>query len=160
MKSLGWFSKFTTNKILLLIIPFCIFLLLFFTKYITFSQEKQKRLISIVSERKLIVEVADTETEIMTGLMHRKELPWNEGMLFVFPKPENVGFWMKDTTIPLSIAFIDENGVITEILDLKPKDTTLKTSKKKVLYALEVNQGWFKKNGIEIGDVVKELKTK
>lgn len=141
-----------------LFVASCVVLIVFIAKTSIFSQqEKQKKSISIITEHKLTVEIADTEEKRVTGLMNRKELSWNEGMLFIFDKPDNVDFWMKDTIIPLSIAFIDENGIVTEILDLKPKDLTLRTSKKKVLYAIEVNQGWFQKNCIEVGDVVKGL---
>lgn len=147
--------KFILDKIFLIL--FSILILLFppIIKIVS-SQEKEKIDISI-NGHKLTVEVADTIAKRATGLMFRNELKWNQGMLFVFPFSQYVSFWMKGTKISLSIAFIDEKGFITEILDLKPQDLTKKSSKTKIKYALEVNQGWFKKNKIKTGDTVQGL---
>lgn len=149
--------RFIKEKIVLTLLSFCVFLFPPFVKLIIASEENQKIIISI-KQYKLTVEVADTNIKRTLGLMYRKELAEDEGILFVFKKPANVSFWMKNTFIPLSIAFIDEKGVIVEITDLKPNDLTNKTSRKKVLFALEVNQGWFKKRGIKTGDKIMELK--
>ncbi len=87
--------------------------------------------------------------------MYRKSLAENSGMLFYFDKPQPVGFWMKNTLIPLSIAYLDEKGEILEIYPLTPLDETPTTSRSyRVKYALEMNQGWFKKNGVKPGDRV------
>ncbi|MFH1824116.1 MAG: DUF192 domain-containing protein [Candidatus Firestonebacteria bacterium] len=147
--------RFVLDKIFLIL--FSILILLFppIVRIVS-SQEKEKINISI-NEHKLTVEIADTIAKRAIGLMFKSELKWDEGMLFVFSTSQYVSFWMKDTKISLSLAFIDEKGVITEILDLKPYDLSKRTSKTKIKYALEVNQGWFKKKKIKIGDTVKGL---
>jgi uncharacterized membrane protein (UPF0127 family) len=100
----------------------------------------------------LQVEIADSEPLRMKGLMDRKKLPWDRGMLFVFEKPAHQNFWMKNTYIPLSIAYISSSGVINEIYDMKPLDTSVTyPSTRPARYALEVNQGWFEKNNITRG---------
>lgn len=144
------------KKIIFVAVVLCIVVFPPVVKYILSFSENQKITIKI-KECKLIVEVADTDLTRSTGLMFRKELGKDKGMLFVFGTERNVSFWMKNTSIPLSIAFIDKNGIITEILDLKPNDLTSKKSKKKVKYALEVNQGYFKKNNIKAGDKINGL---
>lgn len=100
----------------------------------------------------LQAEIADTEPLRRKGLMHRKELPGDRGMLFVFEKPAHQNFWMKNTSIPLSIAYISASGVINEIYDMKPLDTSVTyPSARPARYALEVNRGWFEKNNITRG---------
>ncbi len=89
------------------------------------------------------------------GLSHRTSLPANRGMLFVYAEPEILTFWMKDTHIPLSIAFIDADNRIVSIQKMNPYPiTTVYASPIPALYALEVNQGWFEEKGIGVGDVV------
>ncbi|UCD79542.1 MAG: DUF192 domain-containing protein, partial [Desulfobacterales bacterium] len=107
----------------------------------------------------LTVELAATPTARACGLAHRNELPPTHGMLFIFPDVRPATFWMKDTRIPLSIAFVDESGKIINIRNMAPMQTDVQYhSAGPAKYALEVNQGWFKKNGIEAGDhVVMEL---
>ena len=83
------------------------------------------------------------------------KLPENEGMLFVYRREEVLSFWMKNTSIPLSIAFIDKKGVITEIRDMEPMGMDSVRAAKPAQYALEVNRGWFTKNGIKVGAKVK-----
>jgi uncharacterized membrane protein (UPF0127 family) len=87
--------------------------------------------------------------------MHRERLPDGEGMLFVFDRDQQLSLWMKDTTIPLSIAFIASDGRITEIKDMYPLDQSTVRSSRSVRYALEVPQGWFGRAGVQTGDVVK-----
>jgi uncharacterized membrane protein (UPF0127 family) len=100
----------------------------------------------------LQVEIADTEPLRMKGLMDRKKMSWDRGMLFVFEKPARQNFWMKNTYIPLSIAYISASGVINEIYDMKPLDTSVTyPSARPARYALEVNRGWFEKNKITRG---------
>lgn len=103
----------------------------------------------------LTTELATTPTARACGLSHRNELPKNHGMLFIYPDLRPRSFWMKDTKIPLSIAFLDDSGQIFSIQDMTPMQTD-KTypSSRPAGYALEVNQGWFSKNGIDVGDVV------
>ena len=103
----------------------------------------------------LTVEIADESLERQAGMMHRTTMPKNEGMLFVFPYPHQSGFWMKNTTVPLSIAYIDPASRVIEIYDLHPGDEEAVESRSaRVQYALEVNQGWFAKNGIQPGTVL------
>jgi hypothetical protein len=99
----------------------------------------------------LNAEIADTAELRETGLMNRKYLPVNNGMLFVFESERVLNFWMKNTHVPLSIAFADTNGIIIQISDMKPLDLSLTSSKLPARYALEVNQGWFKHNNIARG---------
>lgn len=100
------------------------------------------------------VEIASTEQEREKGLMGRTTLAEDHGMLFVFGREQPLDFWMKDTLIPLSIAFIDSSGRIVDIQDMQPLDETLHRSAEPARYALEVNQGFFSDNGIEVGNKV------
>jgi len=102
----------------------------------------------------ITVEIARTEEERSQGLMHRKKLPDGEGMIFVFDRDQQLSFWMKNTVIPLSIAFIASNGRIIEIRDMRPLDLSAIQSSRSVRYALEAPQGWFDRAGIKPGDVV------
>ncbi|HIL97571.1 MAG TPA: DUF192 domain-containing protein [Pseudomonadales bacterium] len=97
------------------------------------------------------VEVADTYEARQLGLMHRHSLPANSGMLFVFSECEPRQFWMKDTHIPLSIAYADELGTILNIEDMQPLNLQQTPSAGAAQYALEMNRGWFEENGIGIG---------
>src|SRR5919202_3654913 len=98
------------------------------------------------------VEIADTPAEQETGLMGRSALAPNAGMLFVFGQDQPLSFWMKDTLIPLSIAFMDSQGRIVDIQDMQPLDQTPHDSAAPAKYALEVNQGFFAAQGIQVGD--------
>ena len=111
-----------------------------------------------IKGHKLTAEVAATEPQRATGLMYRRMLPENRGMLFVFPYAAPQNFWMMNTYVPLSIAFIDENGTIVNIADMKPLTTDSHASAKPARYALEMNQGWFAKRGITAGAKVEGLK--
>ena len=104
------------------------------------------------------VEVADTSEKRERGLMFRESLPEDGGMLFVYSYPQKLSFWMKNTKIPLAIAYITSEYKITDILQMKPYDTeTRYISSKEVKYALEMNAGWFNKNGIKTGDKIKKI---
>jgi uncharacterized protein len=107
-------------------------------------------------EVRVRVEVADDPAEQAKGLMDRTTLGENRGMLFVFPDEEVRAFWMKDTLIPLSIAFIDSQRRIIDIQDMKPLDDEPPhyVSAEPAQYALEVNQGFFEKRGVKVGDRV------
>ncbi len=110
----------------------------------------------VINAHILTVEVADTDKKRRKGLMGRSFLEQDAGMLFVFETPQIVSFWMKNTSIPLSIAFINEDYEIIQIEDMLPYDVVnIHKSKTNVRYALEVNQGWFDKNNIKIGDKIK-----
>ncbi|MCF6158179.1 MAG: DUF192 domain-containing protein [wastewater metagenome] len=103
----------------------------------------------------LEVELAITPEEHTRGLMHRTTLKNNEGMLFIFPKETVLSFWMKNTSIPLSIAFIKADGRIIQIESMKPYSLDTHISKEKVMYALEMKDGWFKTHNVGEGDRVK-----
>ena len=101
------------------------------------------------------VELANTPEKRQQGLMNRTSLDDEKGMLFIFEKEKYLYFWMKNTGIPLSIAYISSSGQIIDILDLEPYSLKLVQSSKPALYALEVNRGFFMKKGIKVGDTVK-----
>jgi len=104
--------------------------------------------------KSLFVEVADTDPKRSYGLMDRRQLPENQGMVFRFPTARRLTFWMKNTYIPLDIAFIDDYGRITQIEEMFPLSTRAIVSQKRCRYALEVNRGWFLDNDIGVGDVI------
>jgi len=83
--------------------------------------------------------------------MFRKEMPQQEGMLFVFEEPSLQCFWMKNTLLPLTAAFVADDGTIVNLADMKPQTTNSHCSTKPVRYVLEMNQGWFAKKGIKAG---------
>jgi len=96
-------------------------------------------------------EVAQTDEQRAIGLMHRPSMPTNAGMLFIFEQLQPQCFWMKNTLLPLSIAFIADDGSIVNIAEMKPQTLDSHCSDKPVRYALEMNQGWFAKRGIKPG---------
>lgn len=100
------------------------------------------------------LEIAGTPEERSRGLSRRPSLPEDAGMLFIFPGDEQVPFWMKDTLIPLSIAFIAADGRIVDIQDMQPLTEDLHRPSRPYRYALEVNQGFFKRSGVAVGDRV------
>jgi uncharacterized membrane protein (UPF0127 family) len=107
----------------------------------------------LVKGHGLIVEVAGTPADRQCGLSQRKSLPEGRGMLFVFPTSKPLSFWMKDTYVPLSIAFLDEKGIIVGIEKMEPLQVTKRyRSPCPARYALEVQQGWFEIHGVHVGD--------
>ena len=117
----------------------------------------ETRVISIASSQgpvTVLVELAKTETERNTGLMYRTSLEDGKGMFFIFENDEVRSFWMKNTLIPLSIAYISFDGAILDIRDMYPKNTNPVHSSRSARYALEVPQGWFSRVGIKAGDKV------
>ena len=105
---------------------------------------------------RLWVEVAGDEAVRSQGLMFRRQMPQDEGMLFVFEYPQPLSFWMKNTYLPLDIAFVARDGSILNILRMKPLDEGPRyLSQGPALYAIEANAGWFQKNGIKPGDRVR-----
>jgi len=96
-------------------------------------------------------EVAQSPAERSIGLMHRREMPANHGMLFAFERPGVQCFWMKNTLLPLSIAFLADDGTVVNVADMQPQTTESHCSLAPVRYALEMNQGWFAKRGIGRG---------
>lgn len=96
-------------------------------------------------------QVATRFHERQTGLMHRQSMPQHEGMLFVFEQPGVQCFWMKNTLIPLTAAFVADDGRIVNLADMQPRDETSHCSAEPVRYVLEMNQGWFKAKNIQAG---------
>lgn len=110
-----------------------------------------------VKDRRVDVEVADDESERALGLMYRDRLGEDAGMLFVYPSAQERSFWMKDTRIPLTIAYLDADGRIVHLADMKPLDTSPVPSGKPAKYALEMNKGWFARHDVKVGDTVGNL---
>ena len=96
-------------------------------------------------------EVADSTGSRMQGLMYRESLPTNAGMVFVFDETAQHCMWMKNTLVPLSVAFIDEAGAITNIADMQPRSEESHCATRPARYALEMNKGWFAQRGIKPG---------
>ena len=99
----------------------------------------------------LQVQVAATPEQQATGLMFRTDMPAHEGMLFVFPTASQQCFWMKNTLIPLTAAFVADDGTIINLEDMQPQTTQSHCSSKPVRFVLEMNQGWFVKKGLKAG---------
>ena len=99
-------------------------------------------------------QVAQTPKEREIGLMHRKNMPAHEGMLFVYEQPGLQCFWMKNTLLPLSTAFLADDGTIVNLADMQPQTLDSHCSSKPVRYVLEMNQGWFAKKGLKAGAVL------
>lgn len=96
-------------------------------------------------------QVALTPEQRQIGLMFRKEMPQHEGMIFVFEQPTQQCFWMKNTLLPLTAAFVADDGTIVNLADMKPQTTDAHCSTQPVRYVLEMNKGWFAKKGIKAG---------
>ena len=119
-----------------------------------FAQEAQTNLprVKLMAGMHIIdAQVATTEDERMTGLMFRREMPQQEGMLFVFAYPAQQCFWMKNTLLPLSVAFVADDGTIVNIDEMKPQTLDSHCSAAPVRYVLEMNKGWFSRKGIKAG---------
>ena len=97
------------------------------------------------------VQLAQDFEQRQIGLMWRKEMPQNEGMLFVFDQPAVQCFWMRNTLLPLTAAFVTDDGSIVNLADMKPMNDDSHCSKKPVRFVLEMNQGWFAKRNIQAG---------
>lgn len=99
----------------------------------------------------LDVQLALTPEQRQIGLMWRKDMPQHEGMLFVFEQPASQCFWMRNTLLPLTAAFVDDDGTIVNLADMKPQNDDTHCSMKPVRFVLEMNQGWFAKRNIKAG---------
>ena len=109
----------------------------------------------VVGKTPLRVEVVDTLEQQERGLMFRQSMPENEGMLFVYKEPQEMSFWMRNTFIPLDIAFVGADGIILNIHQARPLDeSVLYRSAGSARYVIETNQGWFSRHGIRPGDKV------
>jgi len=102
-------------------------------------------------------EIASNEAQREQGLMFRKQLAPNEGMVFVFDAPAGVCMWMKNTLIPLSVAFLDQKGAIINIEEMKAQTLDSHCAEKAAFYALEMSQGWFKQRNLKPGTVIEGL---
>ena len=107
-----------------------------------------------VGPAQVVAELARTEVELERGLMFRSSLPDGAGMLFIFSKDDRLAFWMKNTELPLSIAYISTDGTIRQISDMEPESLATVQSERSVRYALEVPRGWFDRAGVKVGDKV------
>jgi uncharacterized protein len=110
-----------------------------------------------INKSKLKAEVVADNNTRSIGLMNRFSLQPDHGMIFVFARSQPLAFWMKNTFIPLSIAYIDSAGSIVSIVDMKPHDESTHPSGSPAMFALEMKQGWFKERGITVGDKVEGL---
>lgn len=110
-----------------------------------------------IGKYKIDAEIADTLQTRQLGLMYRKSLCADCGMLFIFAKAEMLNFWMKNTPIPLSIAFIAADGSILNIDEMQPNTINIHGSRSEALYALEMNSNWFTQNGIKPGEKIQGL---
>jgi uncharacterized membrane protein (UPF0127 family) len=108
-----------------------------------------------IHDKEIWVEVAQTPEERSYGLKGRKHLGKDEGMLFIFETEDYHAFWMKDTLLPLSIAFISKDGWIVWMTDMKPLTLDSHVPPRPILYALEMNKGWFSSHGVKVGDIVR-----
>lgn len=121
-------------------------------------QPKLQTVTLTVSGKSLEAEVADDPEEMEAGMMFRTEMPKGTAMVFVLGAPRQAGFWMRNTLVPLSVAYLNATGMILEIYDLEPKNETPVVSKfETIAYAIEVPQGWFGRNGILPGAMVRGL---
>jgi hypothetical protein len=110
-----------------------------------------------INGRAVTAELAITHAEQERGLMYRKALPVDHGMLFVFEVPDRYSMWMENTTLPLAVAFIGSDGTILNIEEMQPLTRDHHTAAGDAWYALEMNAGWFARNGIKPGDRVRGL---
>lgn len=101
------------------------------------------------------VEVAHTDANRQLGLMNRREMPAHNGMVFVFPQDARHCMWMRNTFIPLSVAFLDEQGRILNIADMQPQTEDSHCASAPARFALEMNQGWFRERGLKPGDAIR-----
>jgi uncharacterized membrane protein (UPF0127 family) len=119
-------------------------------------QPKLRTLKLWLGPEEMNAEIAMSNHEITNGMMFRTHMEENEGMLFIFNGPHQASFWMKNTLLPLSCAYIDLDGVILEEHDMKPKDETpITASTARVQYVLEVKQGWFERHNIKVGTQIR-----
>jgi uncharacterized membrane protein (UPF0127 family) len=111
-----------------------------------------------IKKHEIRAEVANTEQGRLRGLMFRDKLAENSGMIFSYPRVQPTAMWMKNTRIALSVAFIDANGRILNIAEMQPFSEQAHASAGAAAFALEMNGGWFRKQGIKAGDLVEGLK--
>lgn len=129
------------------------------TNLTLYSDKPLPRLPSIklwLGKHEINAEIAATARELATGMMHRKEMDESEGMLFILPLPQQAAFYMRNTYVPLSVAYIDTDGAILEIHDLHPlNEEPVPSKSNRIQFVLEVKQGWFDRNDVRIGSVIR-----
>jgi uncharacterized membrane protein (UPF0127 family) len=134
--------------------PFVAFALCSFAGFAV-AQQAQLRTVELRAGMfRIEAEVAATEAARETGLMNRRTMAQHQGMLFVFETSQEYCFWMKNTLLPLSIAFMDETGKVVNTAEMQPMSEANHCAAKPVRYALEMNQGWFSAKGIKAGSVI------
>lgn len=121
------------------------------TAFAQSPQTNLPRTVLSVGIHQIQVQVARSQEQHATGLMFRTEMPQQEGMLFEFSSPSQQCFWMKNTFIPLTAAFVSDDGTIVNLEDMQAQTTASHCSTKPVRFVLEVNQGWFAKRGLKAG---------
>ncbi len=130
-------------------------LIFIFIAYLTSTHADSLRLLDLeIRGVEISAEIAATPATRAQGLMYRKQLAKNQGMLFIFPEPDYYGMWMLNTYIPLSVAFLDKQGVILNIADMAPLTKESHGAVAPAKFALEMNLGWFKAHNIKAGDQV------
>lgn len=125
---------------------------------VAFAQPPLPTVTLQIGIRQVTAELADTPSRMRDGLMFRTRLAENSGMLFLLGPPADMYcFWMKDTVLPLSIAFIDAGGHITSIQSMQPQSLEAHCAPSLVMSALEMDQGWFARAGVQVGDIVRGI---
>jgi hypothetical protein len=137
----------TMNRIALSLWLVC----LSFSVWAQQAQTQLPRVILQAGMFQIEAQVASTPAQREIGLMFRQDMATHEGMLFVFEQPQKQCFWMKNTLLPLTAAFVEEDGTIVNLADMKPQSTESHCSDKPVRFVLEMNQGWFAKRGLKKG---------
>lgn len=132
-------------------------LLLAVPPWLTLSAQELPRIELTAGLHRIDAEVVNTQASRMRGLMMRKSMPVQRGMLFVFDADAQHCMWMKNTLLPLSVAFIDQRGVILNIEEMKPQTENTHCAIKPARYALEMNAGWFARRGIKPGTALKGI---
>ena len=126
-----------------------------FASYAQTPQTHLQRATLLVGMFQIDAQIAQTPEERQIGLMFRVQMPQAEGMIFIFEEPSKQCFWMKNTILPLTAAFVSDDGIIVNLADMKPQTTETHCSAKPVRFVLEMNQGWFVKKGIKAGSKLK-----
>jgi len=122
-----------------------------------FADAQMRTAVLKIGAHRIKVEVAQTDGEREKGLMFRKQMGRDDGMLFIFDEPAYHAMWMKNTLIPLSVAFLDAQGTILNILDMEPQTLDSHAAAGPAIYAIETNKGWFEAKKIKAGDRVTGL---
>lgn len=126
-----------------------------FASYAQAPQTHLQRAVLSLGMFQIDAQIAQTPEERQIGLMFRAQMPQAEGMIFMFEEPSKQCFWMKNTILPLTAAFVADDGTIVNLADMKPQTTETHCSAKPVRFVLEMNQGWFAKKGIKAGSKLK-----